>query len=111
VCREYTAQRFADLEGRARERELALIDSYLRKQNVPPLEVQRENVLKLPDPESVRPGNFVDEAVRLNQISEIVEEARPEAAWLTADEIRAQLPELWSQAEKQWELERTALRV
>jgi len=121
VCREYcsrlTAQQLLQwerrcqaLEDQARDREFALIDTYLRKQNVSPL-VEREQVLRLPDPEATKPSNFVDEAFRLDQIKEIVEAMNPAAAWESIEETRAQWPDLWKQAEAQFAVEQTPLRV
>lgn len=121
VAREYSSrltaqqilqaqQRCEVVEAAAREREWKLIDSYLRKQSVSPL-VEREQVLKLSDPEATKPSNFVDEAFRLDQIKEIVETMNPAAAWESVEEARAQWPDLWKQAEAQFAVEQTPLRV
>jgi predicted metal-dependent hydrolase len=123
ACREYSfrhtaqqllqaEQKYQESQVKARERELSLIDTYLRKQNVAPLEVQRESVLRVPDPEMVRPRDYVDEAIRLDEIWEIAQERDVEASWTTsADEARAKFPQLWKQCEVQWEAEHTPLRV
>lgn len=94
----------------ARDREFALIDRLLRRNQTQPL-VEREQVFKLPDLEATRPRNEWEEAMRLDEIKEALEEVQPGAAWVSAEEAKATWPDLWKQQEAKWNAERTPLRV
>lgn len=103
-------QQLAVTEAEARARELALIDRYLKREGVARL-VEREEVVKLADPEARQPRTWTDDLVRLAEIQDSIEERHPDAGWLTVSEVKARWPLEWAEMETKWEEEHTPLRV
>ncbi|NBW17875.1 MAG: hypothetical protein EBR82_58855 [Caulobacteraceae bacterium] len=89
----------AEIEA-ARTREQKLIDKLLTKAGFSPL-LERENVVKLPDPEIKQP-DFIEEAFRLDAIMEEVEFINPEMRGRNADYVQQLYPDLWRQAEERY---------
>lgn len=84
----------------ARLREQKLIDKLLTKSGFAPL-LEREEVIKIPDPE-VRQPSFIEEAFRLDAIMEEVEQINPEMKGRDADYVQQLYPEVWRQAESRY---------
>lgn len=63
--------------------------------------MERENVVKLPDPEIKQP-DFIEEAFRLDAIMEEVEFINPEMRGRNADYVQQLYPDLWRQAEERY---------
>lgn len=89
----------AEIEA-ARTREQKLIDKLLSRAGFSPL-LERENVVKLPDPEIKQP-DFIEEAFRLDAIMEEVEFINPEMRGRNADYVQQLYPDLWRQAEERY---------
>lgn len=98
------------VEGEWRERERALVDRLLRQAHVQPVEIQRESVVKLPDPE-IQPASWVDESFRLDDIKEELEQIYPETARMSHAEAQARFPKDWQIIAKKLKEEQTPLRA
>lgn len=106
----WQTRHFSKLEAEYRQRERQLIDRLLRQAKVAPLEVNREQVVSLPDPE-IPPRTPQDEAFRLDDILEDLEQLRPEARGMTPEAAREQFPLEWHNLEIRWDNDHTPLRV
>lgn len=84
----------------ARVREQKLIDKLLTKSGFAPL-LERENAVKIPDPEIKQP-DFIETAFRLDAIMEEVELINPEMRGRDADYVQQLYPDLWRQAEQRY---------
>lgn len=90
-------KRWEELEARFRAREDLLIDRLLVKSGNSPL-IERERVVKLPDPEVKQPS-WIEEAFRLDGIMEEAERLLPEAQGQTPEWVRDMYPTVWRNAE------------
>lgn len=106
------ATHFQSVEDRWRERERQLIDRLLKQAQVPPLEIQRERVLKLPDPELTPTAEtWVDAAMREDDVMEEIEYLFPEAARLGPTLAKERYAQDWKRIEKRIIEQRTPLRM
>lgn len=96
-------------EEKWRERERVLVDRLLRQGNVPPVEIQREHVVKLPDPE-IQPTSWIDESFRIDDIKEELEQVYPEAARMGHAEAQARYSKEWQRIANKLKEEATPLR-
>lgn len=85
---------------KARQREQQLIDKLLSKSGYSPL-IEREQVVKLPDPEVKQP-DFIELAFQEDAIMEEVELMNPDMAGRGADYVKQIYPSLWEEAEKRY---------
>jgi hypothetical protein len=99
-----------DREEKWRERERVLVDRLLGQARVTPVEVQRENVVKLPDPE-IQPASWVDEAFAVDSVKEELEQLYPEAARMSHAEAQAKYSADWRRIAKKLKEESTPLRA
>jgi len=103
---------YSKLDNQWRERERKLIDQLLTNNGHKPLtKIERESVVKLPDPETP-PLNELDRAFFDSEIVEEIEHARglnPQS--LTVGEAKAQYPDDWITWERRLRERKTALRV
>lgn len=106
----WQAGRFSRIEDGWRQRERDLIDRVLKRASVTPLQIEREQVIKLPDAE-LQPRNWIEEAFKTDEIKEDVEQLFPETAGLTAEQVQAQYPAAWNDAEKRWMAAHSPLKV
>lgn len=106
----WQAGRFSRIEDGWRQRERDLIDRVLKRASVPPLQIEREQVIKLPDAE-LQPRNWIEEAFKTDEIKEDVEQMFPEVAGLTAEQVQAQYPAAWNDAEQRWMAAHSPLKV
>lgn len=97
-------------EEKWRERERALVDKLLRQAHVSPIEIQREHVVKLPDPE-IQPESWVDIAFRTDEIKEELEQVYPEAARMSHAEAQQRYSKEWQRIAKKLKEEATPLRA
>lgn len=81
-----------------RLREQKLIDKLLTKNGFAPL-LEREEVLKIPDPE-IRQPNFIEEAFYADSIMEEIEHEHKSLIGLTREEMQAKYPHLWEAAKQ-----------
>jgi hypothetical protein len=91
----------ARLEARIDEyhlREQKLIDKLLTRNGHSPL-IEREEVIKIPDPEVKQP-NFIEEAFYLDAIMEEIEIMNPDMAGRDPDFVREVHPGLWNDAKR-----------
>jgi hypothetical protein len=102
--------KWEEREEKWRVREFQLIDRLLKKEHVQPLEVQREHVIKIPDPE-IAPMSWQDEAMRLDEIKEELEQIYPEVTHMDHETARATYASDWKRIQKQLTEENTAMRV
>lgn len=93
-------QRQDDIIKETRLREQQLIDKLLTKSGYSPL-IEREQVVKIPDPE-IRQPDFIELAFREDAIMEEVELMNPEMQGRGADYVRQLYPGLWSEAEQRY---------
>lgn len=84
----------------SRLREQQFIDKLLTKAGYSPL-LEREQVIKLPDPEVKQP-DFIELAFREDAIMEEVEMMNPAMAGRGADYVKQIYPSLWEEAEKRF---------
>jgi len=99
----------------AREREVKrerdeLLNRLLVKHAVEPIRIEREKVVKLPDPEA-QPRSPIDDAFRNDDILEEIQHRHAEAGGLTAEEVREGWPELWRKYEERWDEEHAPLVI
>lgn len=97
-------------EEKWRERERALVDKLLKQGNLSPIEIQRERVVKLPDPE-IQPASFIDEAFFTDDVKEILEQQYPEAARMSHTEAQQRYAKDWQRIAKKLREEATPMRV
>lgn len=84
----------------SRLREQELVERMLTKSGFAPL-VEREQVLKLPDPEVKQP-DFIEAAFREDGIMEEVEQLNPEMAGRGAEYVKQVYPSIWDEAERRY---------
>ena len=95
-----------------RRKNQELLNRLLIRGNVEPIIVEREQVVKLPDPEAgPARRTWVDEAYRLDEIKEMLEEAHPDAAEMTAEEAMHAYQRDWAHLERLWDEQHTPLRT
>lgn len=101
-----------EIEEAYRKRERELIDRLLKTANVKPLEptIEREKVLKIPDPE-VPPPNWIDAAFLEDEIKEEIEQLYPEAAHMSHADAKRTYTADWSSAEARLKMLKAPLRV
>lgn len=98
-------------EEKWRERERVLVDRLLGQAHVRPVEIQREKVVKLPDPEVTPPPSWIDEAFAVDEVKEELEQFYPEAARMTHAQARSAYPAEWARIQKRLKEEATPLRA
>jgi hypothetical protein len=103
VCLVYTASFFLKREG-------VLIDRLLKQAGVQPVVIEREKVVKLPDPE-IQPMTWQDEAFFIDDIKEELEQSYPEIARMSHSEAKARYAHEWMRVQKRLQAERTPLRA
>ena len=101
-------QRQDDIIKETRLREQQLVDKLLIKSGYSPL-VEREQVVKIPDPE-VRQPDFIELAFREDAIMEEVEMMNPEMQGRGADYVKQLYPGLWAEAEKRFQTAHMPMR-
>ena len=97
-------------EEKWRDRERALVDKLLRQGHVTTIEIEREKVIKLPDPE-IPPSSFIDEAFFTDDIKEELEQIYPEAARMSHAEAQQRYAKEWQIISKKLKEEATPMRV
>ena len=85
---------------KSRLREQQMVDKLLSKSGYSPL-MEREQVIKLPDPEVKQP-DFIELAFREDAIMEEVEMMNPGMAGRGAEYVKQIYPSLWDEAEKRF---------
>lgn len=85
---------------KSRLREQQMVDKLLSKSGYSPL-LEREQVVKLPDPEVKQP-DFIELAFREDAIMEEAELMNPEMAGRGAEYVKQIYPSLWDEAEKRF---------
>jgi hypothetical protein len=91
-----------------RLREQQLIDRLLVKAGHTPL-IEREQVVKIPDPE-IRQPDFVELAFREDEIMEEVEMMNASMQGRGADYVKQLYPSLWEEAEKRFNIAHKLVR-
>ena len=102
--------RWEKREQQWREREMALVDRLLKQAHVAPVTIERENVIKLPDPE-IQPPTWQDEAFFIDDIKEELEQVYPEAARMSHAEAKMRWPHEWRATAQRLREEQTPLRA
>ena len=102
--------RWEKREQQWREREMALVDRLLKQAHIAPVTIERENVIKLPDPE-IQPPTWQDEAFFIDDIKEELEQIYPEAARMSHKEAMALYTKDWQRIGRQLREQRTPMRV
>lgn len=97
-------------EEKWRERERALVDRLLKQAHISPVEIQREQVVKLPDPE-IQPASFIDEAFFTDDVKELLEQQYPEAARMSHAEAQQRFSKDWQRIANKLKEESTPLRA
>lgn len=103
ACLVYTASFFLKREGK-------LVDRLLKQGGVAPITIERERVVKLPDPE-IPPMTPEDEAFFVDEIKEELEQQYPEVARMSHADARTRYPHDWARMQKRLQAERMPLRV
>ena len=93
-----------------RKREIALIDKLLKQAHIPPVQIERERVVKLPDAE-IPPPTWIDQAFFEDEIKEELEQVYPEVARMSHAEARSRYAMEWGRIQKQLQAERMPLRA
>lgn len=93
-------QRLEQQIEESRLREQQMMDKLLTKSGYSPL-LEREQVIKLPDPEVKQP-DFIELAFREDAIMEEVEMMNPEMAGRGAEFVKQIYPGIWDEAEKRF---------
>lgn len=101
-------QRQDDIIRETRLREQQLIDKLLIKSGYSPL-IEREQVVKIPDPE-IRQPDFIELAFQEDAIMEEVELMNPEMLGRGADYVKQLYPGLWAEAEKRFQTAHMPMR-
>lgn len=96
--------------GDLRRENQQLLNRLLLRHNVEPIQIEREQVVKLPDPE-VQPRTWLDDVMRADAIKEEIERVHPDAAQMTLEEVMATYPHDWKRFEAQWNEQHTPLRA
>lgn len=97
-------------EEKWRERERVLVDRLLRQAHVPPLEIQREHVVKLPDPE-IQPASWVDQSFAIDDVKEELEQVYPEVARMSHAEAQQRYGKEWQRIAQKLKEESTPMRA
>jgi hypothetical protein len=103
VCLVYTAKYFL-------QREAMLVDRLLKQGGIAPVVIEREKVVKLPDPE-IQPMTWQDEAFFTDDIKEELEQVYPEAARMSHGQAKERYVHDWQTIEKRLREQRTPLRA
>lgn len=103
VCLVYTARFFLKREGE-------LVNRLLKQGGVQPVVIERENVVKLPDPE-IQPATWIDDAFHRDSVKEELEQVYPEAARMSHSEAQARWPHDWRAIDRRLKEELTPLRA
>lgn len=85
---------------KSRLREQQMVDKLLSKSGYSPL-MEREQIIKLPDPEVKQP-DFIELAFREDAIMEEVEMMNPGMAGRGVEYVKQMYPSLWEEAEKRF---------
>jgi len=99
----YTARYFL-------RREAALVDRLLKQNGIQPVVIEREKVVKLPDPE-LAPMSAEDEAFFVDDIKEELEQIYPEIARMSHTEAKRRYAGDWARMQKRLQAERAPLRA
>lgn len=92
-------------------REKRLTDELLRYAHVPALEVRQERVAKIPDAETAPMLNDIDLVMYMDDLKEEIEQVHPEAAAMSAEEVKLYWPNEWREVERQYKAARQPLRI
>jgi len=106
----YAARFFLKREDGWRQREMVLIDRLLKQAHVAPVAIERENVIKLPDPE-VQPETWIDQAFFTDEIKEELEQVYPEVARMTHNQAKDRYAAEWRRIEQHLRERQTPLRA
>lgn len=104
------ARFFLKREEDWRKREMELVNRLLKTAQVQPLTIERERVIKLPDPE-LPPLSPVDQAFFQDDIKEELEQVFPEAARMSHSMAQHRFPREWRAIEQRLQAERLPLRA
>lgn len=104
------ARYFHKREDKWREREMALVDRLLRQGHVAPVEIQRENVVKLPDPETPT-ETWIDQAFFEDDIKEELEQQYPEVARMSLSDTKTRYAHDWRRVRERLQAERAPIRT
>ncbi len=103
VCLVYTARFFLKREG-------VLIDRLLKQAGVAPVVIEREKVVKLPDPE-IQPETWIDAAFFQDDVKEELEQVYPEVARMSHTQAKERYAHDWRHIEQRLREQRTPLRA
>lgn len=92
------------------KREGELVNRLLKQGGIQPVVIERERVVKLPDPE-IQPLSPQDEAFFIDDIKEELEQVYPDAARMSHSQARERFSHDWRIIEKRLRQERAPLRV
>ena len=106
LLKENHLARERELEGRNKD----LLNRLLLKNNVQPVGIEFEKTLKLPDPDT-QFHTPLDEVYLRDEIKEEIEQLRPDAREMSAEEVESRWPDLWKRAHKQLMDERAPLVI
>jgi hypothetical protein len=104
------ARFFIRREREWNERHWELVNRLLKQAHVPPLTVERERVVKLPDPE-IQPASFIDDAFFVDDVKEELEQIYPEVARMTHAEAQARYAKEWESIAQKLRKQQTPLRA
>lgn len=104
------ARFFIRREREWNERHWELVNRLLKQAHVPPITVERERVVKLPDAE-IQPASFIDDAFFIDDVKEELEQLYPEAARMSHAEAQARYPRDWERIVRKLRERATPLRA
>lgn len=102
---------FLAREAEWRQREKDFTDRLLRREGVAPLQVQVEQVAKIPDPEAEPPRNPVDEAMYLDDLLEDLQHKHNLGAGMTPQQAMHLFPVEWDVVKREYDAAHKPLRV
>ena len=102
---------FLAREAEWRQREKDFTDRLLRREGVAPLQVQVEQVAKIPDPEAEPPRNPVDEAMYLDDLLEDLQHKHNLGMGMTPQQAMHLFPVEWNVVKREYDAAHKPLRV
>lgn len=103
VCLVCTAHFFLKREGE-------LVNRLLKQAGVQPVVIEREKVIKLPDPE-VQPETWIDAAFFEDDVKEELEQAYPEVAHMSHAQAKERYAHDWRHIERRLREQKAPLRT
>lgn len=105
-----TAWFFLRREDKWREREMALVDRLLKQGHVQPVTIEREKVVRLPDPETPT-ETWIDQAFFEDDVKEELEQMYPEVARMSHGEAKTRYAHDWRRVQERLRAERAPIRA